>query len=191
MSLPNSACTSRALPNDCCAQMAHGGFVDFEQPDNLVAEHLETAKDVTVARNDTAAALLDIAQAPEPIVFEVEEPVGVVERLLSPRRDDRLYAGKCHSADMTRPAVFVQSGARRRRRQAPAAVVANRAQKPGIAINLATTCSSGSAKACPGLDPGRAPLDCQTRSIPRRKERSSARCMPAIPMVTGNPFGAA
>ena len=69
-------------------------FVDVERGRHPVAERLETAQDIAVARNDTAAALLDVAQRTKPIVFEVEEPVGVIERLLSPSRDDRLYARK-------------------------------------------------------------------------------------------------
>jgi hypothetical protein len=48
----------------------------------------------------SATALLDVAQRTKSIVFEVEEPFRVVERLLSPGRDDRLYAGKGHPADM-------------------------------------------------------------------------------------------
>ena len=75
-------------------------FVDIEQPANLVAERLETAQDVAVARDEAATALLDVAQRSKAIVFEVEESFRVVERLLSPRRDDRLYAGKCHPVNM-------------------------------------------------------------------------------------------
>ena len=48
----------------------------------------------------SSAALLKIAEAPKPVVFELKEPVGVVERLLSPGRDDRLCAGKCHRASI-------------------------------------------------------------------------------------------
>ena len=68
-------------------------FVDIEQPASLVGERVETAQDVAVARDKVAAALLDIAQTPEAIVFELKEPFRVVERLLSPSRDDWLYAG--------------------------------------------------------------------------------------------------
>jgi hypothetical protein len=56
----------------------------------LVAERLETAQDVAVARDEAATALLDVAQRSKAIVFEVEESFRVVERLLSPGRDDRL-----------------------------------------------------------------------------------------------------
>jgi hypothetical protein len=76
------------------------GFVDIEQPANLVGERVETTKHVSVARDDTTAALLDVTEAPKPIVFELKEPFGVIERLLSPGRDDRLYAGKCHPVNM-------------------------------------------------------------------------------------------
>src|SRR6516164_2898840 len=79
-------------------------LVDIEQPTNLVGERVETTKHVAVARNEAAAARLKVAEAAETIIFELKEPFGVVERLLSPRRDDRLYAGKCHPADMARPA---------------------------------------------------------------------------------------
>ena len=82
--------------------------VDVEHSCHLRAERLETAQDVAVARDDAATALLKIAQAPKAIVFELEEPFGVIERLLSPGWDDRLYAGKGHLADMARPADFVQ-----------------------------------------------------------------------------------
>jgi hypothetical protein len=47
---------------------------------HLVAERLETAQDVAVAQDEAATALLDVAQRTKPIVFEIEEPVGVVER---------------------------------------------------------------------------------------------------------------
>jgi len=70
--------------------------VDVEHSCHLRAERLETAQDVAVARDEAATALLDVAQRTKPIVFEVEEPVGVIERLLSPSRDDRLYARKNH-----------------------------------------------------------------------------------------------
>jgi hypothetical protein len=63
--------------------------------------------------DDVATALLKIAETPEAVVFELKEPFRVVERLLSPGRDDRLYAGKCHPADMARPADFVYRAAAR------------------------------------------------------------------------------
>ena len=84
------------------------GLVDIEDGSDLLAERLETAQDVAVARDDAATALLKIAQAPKAIVFELEEPFGVIERLLSPGWDDRLYVGKGHLADMARPADLVQ-----------------------------------------------------------------------------------
>ena len=84
------------------------GLVDVEDGSDLLAERLETAQDVAVARDDAATALIKIAQAPKAIAFELKEPFGVIERLLSPGWDDRLYAGKGHLADMARPADFVQ-----------------------------------------------------------------------------------
>jgi hypothetical protein len=86
------------------------GLVDrdhLERGRHLVAERLEAAQDVAVARDEAATALLDVAQRSKPIVFELKEPFGVVERHLPPDRDDRLYAGKCHLADMARSADFV------------------------------------------------------------------------------------
>ena len=71
-------------------------------------QRLEAAQDIAVARDEAAAAPLDVAQRSKPIVFELKEPFGVVERLLPPGRDDRLDAGKCHLADTARPADFVQ-----------------------------------------------------------------------------------
>jgi len=45
-----------------------------------------------------------MAEAPEAIMFELKEPFGVIERLLSPGWDDRLYAGKAHD-----PAIHIAS----------------------------------------------------------------------------------
>jgi hypothetical protein len=55
-----------------------------------------------------------------------EEPFGAIEQLLSPSRDDRLYAGKCHPADTARPADFVFRAAAR-----PAAHPANEGTDAG------------------------------------------------------------
>ena len=41
-----------------------------------------------------------LSEAPEAIVFELKEPFRVIERLLSPSRDDRFNAGKCHPVNM-------------------------------------------------------------------------------------------
>ena len=56
-----------------------------------MGERIETVKDVSVARDEAAATALEIAEGAEPIVFEVEEPFGTIERLFSKSRDDRLY----------------------------------------------------------------------------------------------------
>ena len=62
-----------------------------------------------------------LSEAPEAIVFELKEPFRVIERLLSPSRDDRVYAGKCHPADMARSADVVQCpAASTSRRRMPA-----------------------------------------------------------------------
>jgi hypothetical protein len=50
------------------------GFVDAEHGRRLLAERLETAQDIAVARDEAATALLDVAQRTKSIVFEVEEP---------------------------------------------------------------------------------------------------------------------
>ena len=94
-------------------------FVNVEHGRHLVAERLEAAKDIAVARDEAAAAFRDITEAPEPIVLEVEEPIRVIERLLSPDRNDRLDAGKYHLADMARSAVFVHAAVPRQRRRVP------------------------------------------------------------------------
>ena len=69
-------------------------FVDVERGRHLVAERLETAQDIAVARDEATSTLLVVAETPEAIVLELKEPFGVVERLLSPGRDNRLYARK-------------------------------------------------------------------------------------------------
>jgi hypothetical protein len=46
------------------------------------------------------AQLLDVAERPEAVIFEFEQPVGVVERLLSPGRRDWLHAWERHLSDM-------------------------------------------------------------------------------------------
>ena len=83
---------------------------------NLVGERVETAHDIAIARDQAAAALLDVAQRAKRVVFEVEEPVRVIERLLSPGRDNRLYAGKGHPADMARSADLVHEAVPRQQR---------------------------------------------------------------------------
>jgi len=55
----------------------------------LIAERLEAAQDIAVARDEAATALLDVAQRTKPVVFELKEPFRVVERLLSLSWDDR------------------------------------------------------------------------------------------------------
>jgi hypothetical protein len=75
-------------------------LVNVEYGGQLVGQNLETAHDVAVARDEAATALLKVEETPEAIVFELKEPFRAVERLLPPGRDNRLYAGKCHLADM-------------------------------------------------------------------------------------------
>jgi len=84
-------------------------LVEIEQGRQLVAELVKAAHQIAVARDETAAPLLDIAHGPKAVVFAVEEPIGVVERLLSPGRDNRLDAGKHHPADMARSVDVVHA----------------------------------------------------------------------------------
>src|SRR5215471_4021109 len=56
--------------------------------------------DIAVARDQAIAALLEIAEGAEAVVLELEQPVGVVERLFSPGRRDRLHARKGHDPHM-------------------------------------------------------------------------------------------
>ena len=64
---------------------------------HLIAERVTAAQDIAISRDEAAVILLDIAEAPpEPIVFEVEQPVGGVEWLFPPGWPDRLDARMCH-----------------------------------------------------------------------------------------------
>jgi hypothetical protein len=50
---------------------------------------------VAVPRDQLVAAAIEIGEAAKPVIFEVKEPVRIVERLSAPGRDDWLYAGEC------------------------------------------------------------------------------------------------
>jgi len=76
-------------------------FVDIEHGRHLVAERLEAAQNVAVARDEAATALLDVAQRSKPIVFEVEEPFRVIERLLSSRSRRSLGVGTSRAVSGT------------------------------------------------------------------------------------------
>src|SRR5215510_11966697 len=78
------------------------GVIDVERGRHLAGESFEPGHDVVVPRDQTVAALLEIADGPETVVFEFEEPVRVVERLLVPSRRDRLHARKGHHRDIRR-----------------------------------------------------------------------------------------
>jgi hypothetical protein len=84
------------------------GVIDLERERDLIAECIEAVKGIAVARDEAATGLLEIAERAEAVVLEIEPPVGVVERLFSPGRDNRLYPRQCHPADIARSADFVQ-----------------------------------------------------------------------------------
>ena len=76
------------------------GIIDVEHTGHLLGELIEPGHDIAVARDQTIAALLEIAEGAEAVVLELEQPVGVVERLFSPGRRDRLHARKGHDPHM-------------------------------------------------------------------------------------------
>ena len=68
------------------------GVIDPQLGRHLAAELIEPAQDVAPPRDEAAAApLLDVAEGPKAVVLELEEPVGIVERLLPRNGDDGLY----------------------------------------------------------------------------------------------------
>ena len=71
-------------------------LVEVEQGGELAAELIKAAHLVAVARDQVAAAMLEITAGAEAVVFEIEEPPGVVERLLPRGWDDRLHSRKGH-----------------------------------------------------------------------------------------------
>jgi hypothetical protein len=77
-----------------------GHDVVTEGRGDLLAQHIEPREDIPSSRDEAAAPALDIAQRAKPIVFRIEQPVGVVERLLAPGWRDRLYPRKCHCGDI-------------------------------------------------------------------------------------------
>jgi hypothetical protein len=50
---------------------------------------------------EATAPVLDVAEAAEAVIFHVEQPIRVVERVLAPGRRDRLYP-QCHLQDTVR-----------------------------------------------------------------------------------------
>ena len=52
-------------------------IVDGERRCYLAGESVEAVEDVAVARDQAAAAVLEIAEASEPVIFEVEQPVRI------------------------------------------------------------------------------------------------------------------
>ena len=51
-------------------------------------------------REISRARPVEMPETPDAVVLELEEPLGVVERLLSSDRDDRLYPREHHVTDM-------------------------------------------------------------------------------------------
>src|SRR6516164_6513658 len=61
---------------------------------NLVAEAGEAVHRVAVARDQEAASLLEVAERAKAVVFEIKEPLGIVERRRPPDRREGLDARK-------------------------------------------------------------------------------------------------
>ena len=76
------------------------GIIDVEHTGHPLGELIEAGHDIAVARDQAIAALLEIAEGAEAVILELEQPVGVVERLFSPGRRDRLHARKGHDPHM-------------------------------------------------------------------------------------------
>jgi hypothetical protein len=76
----------------------------------LVAEDIETVQDVAAARDEAAAALLEVTKGSKAVVLEFEEPVGILEWLASrcPLRVQRRHKFSVGRADGT--AVRVRDG---------------------------------------------------------------------------------
>ena len=74
----------------------HDGVVDVELGRQLSAEFAKPAQGIVIARDEAAVALLEIAQGTKAVVSDLEELDGIVERLLSRTRDNRLYTRQCH-----------------------------------------------------------------------------------------------
>jgi hypothetical protein len=53
-----------------------GGVVDVEHGRHLVAERVTAAQDIAIARDEAAAALLEVAEASKAVILDVEQPVG-------------------------------------------------------------------------------------------------------------------
>ena len=58
------------------------GVLDVQERRHLLAECLEAAQLLAVARDQPAAVPLEITKPPEAVVLELKEPPGIVERLL-------------------------------------------------------------------------------------------------------------
>jgi hypothetical protein len=71
-----------------------GHDVATEGRGDLPAQRIEPGEGIPSSRDQAAAPALDIAHRAKPIVFRIEQPVAVVERLLAPGWRDRLYPRK-------------------------------------------------------------------------------------------------
>jgi hypothetical protein len=72
-------------------------IVDVELGRQRAGEHIEAAQQVPIARDQAVVSGLDVIERAEAVVFDIEEPIGAIERLLTPSRRDRLHAWKGHS----------------------------------------------------------------------------------------------
>ena len=71
-----------------------GHHVVTEGRGDLLAQRIEPGEGIPSSRDKAAAPALDIAHRAKPIVFRIEQPVRVVERLLAPGWRDWLYPRK-------------------------------------------------------------------------------------------------
>jgi hypothetical protein len=57
------------------------------------------------ARDQAAAALLDVSHRAKPIVFDIEHPFRVIKWVFAPGRCDWLDARKCHGTQHMVPTI--------------------------------------------------------------------------------------
>lgn len=74
--------------------------MDIERGRDLVGECIEAVECVAVARDQAVAARLDVAEPLESVVFDIEEPVGIVEWVHAPCWRDGLDARRRHPSHM-------------------------------------------------------------------------------------------
>jgi hypothetical protein len=72
-------------------------IVDVELGRQRAGERIEAGQEIPIARDQAVVARLDVIERAEAVVFDIEEPIGVIERLFTPSRRDRLHVWKGHS----------------------------------------------------------------------------------------------